>query len=450
MKLTKWSLARLALSGVLVTSPWLFAQKEPPAPHYVLTDLGTLPRGYNSYLFYGPPSFRLLNHLGTVAFSAGSDQNDPYQPCFTDCSMNHAARWDNGVLTDLGALPGNKPSSAPLAISENGKFVVGASETGKYDPLTHYPAYNAVLWQSGHDIKNLGTFGGHISTAVAVNDHGQVVGGATNKKSDQYAAGLGPCWSINCWPSATEWHAFSWKAGVMTDLGTLGTGKDAVAGMVNSKGQVAGVSYTNTKANQKTKVPTQDPFFWEEGNAMVDVGTLGGHLGFPTSMNNKGQLVGQSNLAGDTKYHPFLWQKDTGIQDLGTLGGDSGTAMWINEAGDIVGGAQTAGNQAFHAVLWKNGQAQDLGVLASFKHSLAYAINAKGQIIGCLTNNLNKGCTAGFLWENGKMYNLSKLFSHERSDKASMPLNINDSGEIATWWETVGGAFTHVALLTPQ
>jgi probable HAF family extracellular repeat protein len=284
---------------------------------------------------------------------------------------------------------------------------------------------------------------------VSVNNLGQVVGGATNTTADPYAAGIGPCWSLNCWPSATEWRAFSWQNGVMTDLGTLGTGKDAVAGLLNAVGQVAGVSYTNTTANQTTGIPTQDPFFWEQGKAMVDTGTLGGTLGYPNWLNNKGQVVGQSNLAGDKKYHPFLWQKGKNMQDLGTLGGDSGTATWINEAGSVVGGAWTTGNRAFHAVLWKNGKPHDLGVLGGFKHSLAYSINSQNQIVGCVTNNLSNGCSHGFLWQNGKMYNLTKLIPPGSGFVLTMPLNINDRGEIATWGD-FEHSFTHAVLLIPK
>jgi probable HAF family extracellular repeat protein len=443
--------ARLTIFALvisLIISISLAAQNTSPAtPRYTLKDLGSFGH-FSSWIFFGPPSFRILNKHGVVVDASDTNDNDPYSPCFTDCAVNHAARWQNGVLTDLKSLPGNKPSSAPFSISENGQFIVGLSENGKYDPLTHYPAYDAVLWQLGHKIKNLGTLGGNVSTAVSVNDLGQVVGGATNSIPDQYAAGLGPCWSLNCWPAATQWRAFLWQNGTMNDLGTLGTGNDAVAGLLNATGQVAGVSYTNTTANRTTKIPTQDPFFWEQGTGMVDLGSLGGKVGFPSWLNNNGQVVGQSNLAGDKKYHPFFWQKGKSMQDLGTLGGSSGTATWINDAGKIVGGAYTQGDQAFHAVLWKNGKAHDLGVLPGYKHSLAYSINSKGQIVGCVTNNLNAGCTHGFLWQNGVMYNLNKLVPPGSGLRLSMPLNINDRGEIATWGDLQDG-FTHGVLLVP-
>jgi len=445
MKSIMWALAALAVITLSVP-PLLLAEKNKPAPpQYVLKDVGDL-AGFNAWLFIGPPSFRVLNNLGMVVDAADTGADDPYHPCFTDCSVNHAVRWHNGVLTDLGSLPGQKTSSAPLSISENGKFIVGVSENGSYDLLTGYPEYDAVFWRRGHAIRDLGTLGGNVSSAVSVNDLGQVVGGATNAIPDPYAAGIGPCWGLNCWPAATQWRAFLWQHGVMTDLGTLGTGNDAVAGLVNAQGQVAGVAYTNTAPNETTGIPTQDPFFWEEGSSMVDMGTLGGTLGYPAALNDHGQVVGQSNLAGDKKYHPFLWQKGSNMQDLGTLGGNSGTATSINDAGEIVGGAWTTGHQAFHAVLWQNGMPQDLGVLTGYKHSIAYSINSKTQIVGCATNNLNK-CSRAFLWENGTMFDLTKLAHSEPDLRLTTPLNINDVGEIAVWGQ---GGFTHAILLIPR
>jgi len=53
---------------------------------------------------------------------------------------------------------------------------------------------------------------------------------------------------------------------------------------------------------------------------MADLGTLGGTMGFATAINNRGQVVGQSNMAGDQTAHPFLWGRGK-LKDLGTLGG---------------------------------------------------------------------------------------------------------------------------------
>jgi len=106
----------------------------------------------------------------------------------------------------------------------------------------------------------------------------------------------------------------------MRDLGTLG-GPDALpgAGCVNERnGLVAGASFTDSTPNPATGVPTQEPFRWENGT-MTSLGTLGGSVGFAQCANNRGQVIGQSNLAGDLTFHPFLWE-DGVLKDLGTFG----------------------------------------------------------------------------------------------------------------------------------
>jgi probable HAF family extracellular repeat protein len=40
------------------------------------------------------------------------------------------------------------------------------------------------------------------------------------------------------------------------------------------------------------------------------------------NINNQGQVIGISTLAGDQTYHPFLWDRGT-LKDLGTLGGNN-------------------------------------------------------------------------------------------------------------------------------
>ena len=75
---------------------------------------------------------------------------------------------------------------------------------------------------------DLGTLGGNFSSAVAVNNNGQVVG-----LSDTTA-------------SVSPNHAFSWTAaGGMVDLGTLG-GANSSAYAVNDNGQVVGTADTAT------------------------------------------------------------------------------------------------------------------------------------------------------------------------------------------------------------
>ena len=52
---------------------------------------------------------------------------------------------------------------------------------------------------------------------------------------------------------------------------------------------------------------------------MVDIGTLGGVLGFASWLNNRGQVVGQSDLAGDLTHHQFTWPRGV-LTDIATSG----------------------------------------------------------------------------------------------------------------------------------
>jgi probable HAF family extracellular repeat protein len=292
--------------------------------HYKLIDLGTFggPTGYlcNDPTNDGGPC-PVLNNRGTIVSAADTSIPNPNYPnvcliCPFDPYILHAFQWQDGSLTDLGALPGGYNSFAN-SISSNG-FVVGYSENGAIDPLLGVPEINGVLWKDGQ-IVNLGTIeGGYESAASAVNDRGQVAGAFLNTIPDPFSVfGL-------------QLRAFLWQSGVMQDLGTLGTGTDAAAFFMNERGQVAGTSNTNTVINSGTGMPTQDPFLWENGT-MTDLGTLGGVFGVPNYLNNQGQVVGQSDLAGDVYAHAFLWPGKGGkMQDLGTLGGTSSLANWIN------------------------------------------------------------------------------------------------------------------------
>ena len=81
---------------------------------------------------------------------------------------------------------------------------------------------------------------------------------------------------------------------------------------------------------------------------LIDLGTLGGTAGWPYSLNNRGQVTGQSNLAGDANFHAFLWQQGV-LTDLGTLPGDTVSyPISINNTGQIAG-------QGSRAILWDSG-----------------------------------------------------------------------------------------------
>jgi len=427
----------------------LFAQDNSHHKHhqYKIAQIGTF-GGPDSDFLTGPAysAENYFNRKGATVGDAQTDIADPFSPkCFwfsTSCFGGFAFKFENGTLIDLGALPGSE-NSAAYGINDSG-LTVGISENGLTDPATGYPEYDAVVWRHGL-IEDLGTLGGSVSQAFAVNHLGQVVGVAANAVPDEYASGLGPCTTVNCWPVTTQQRAFLWQGRELQDLGTLG-GNDAVAYFVNDRGQVAGVSYTNTTANKTTGLPTQDPFLWERGR-MVDLGSLGGTLGIVYWLNNRGQVAGQSNLAGDKLFHAFLWDRGI-LTDLGTLGGDLSIATSLSDAGDVVGVALTSGNQQAHGFLWHHGTITDLGTLQGHINSRAYSVNDEGVIVGESCGSTCDGTARAVIWDKGAPADLNALVEPPSNLHLQFAYAIADSGEILVWGTLPNGDI-RIAELTP-
>jgi len=387
--------------------------------HYQLIDIGTF-GGPNSTYVLPPPSLRLLNNSG-AAVGGGSDTStpDPASCWNSDCYLSYGFKWQDGVVHKLDALPGFN-SSYTFWVSDSG-LVAGLSENG-IDPLTGNPAQEAILWGEDGSLTDLGTLGGNESTANAVNNRGEVAGGALNAISDDPYAG------IFYVPGATQVHAFRWtKSQGMQDLGTLG-GNDSTALFMNERGQIAGESFTDTTVNPSTGFPTLAPFFWENGK-MLNLGTLGGLYGEAYAMNNRGQVVGFSDLAGDQTEHPFIWSKSEGMKDLGTLGGDYGHADYINDEGYVVGYNNTADGTA-GAFLWRDGVMTNLGTLGTNTASESYGVNSRGQVVGGMfANGVD---LRAFLWEDGgPMVDLNTLIPANPDLELDNAPYINDRGEIA-------------------
>ena len=148
-------------------------------------------------------------------------------------------------------------------------------------------------------------------------------------------------------------------------------------------------------------------------------------------MNNRGEVVGESNVAGDLTAHPFLWDGKKMI-DLGTFGGDSGQANWLNEAGDVVGSAFTQSPKVSLAFLWKDGLLTSLGTVRSDRCSNALGINSKGQIVGVSAQTcvFVTDQRHAFLWENGQMIDLNMFLPPNDDLLLTDAYNINDRGEI--------------------
>jgi probable HAF family extracellular repeat protein len=407
-------------------------------PRYRLIDLGTL-GGPESNTMY--PA-RTLNSSGVTI--ANSQTAVPEPNCFLDCYFDHAfLRRPNGRIIELPFPVGIDPAvNTSLAgdISANGQMG-GFVTNGLTDPLTGFPQLRPVVWGAYGGVWDLGTFGGNSGAVNMVDSWGNAVGAALNTvPEDPDFAGV-----MNGFiPAATQARAFLWKEGKLQDLGTLG-GNDAAAFAINGSGLIYGISYTDTAANDSTGLPTTHAFLWKNGS-MRDLGTLGGSLVTSGSLsygpwgqvlNERGQAIGTSMLAGDESWHAFLWESGKMI-DLGTLGGESSEPLAINEHGWIVGRSDYSPNSPHHhAVLWFNGPGKkDLGVVAPCYNSTATAVNSNGDVVGGLG-----GCTddpndlaffSAFVWRpGGRMVDLNNLVIPGSGMHVEFATGINDRGEIA-------------------
>ena len=425
---------------------------------YELIDLGTL-GGPNSFVtssvLYGSIFSQSISAQGVFAGQADTSTPDPFAPnCFNpDCFASHTIEWKDGRIKDLGTLSGPAGlSSTPTWISGNSQ-IAGFSENGVIDPFISAPAVHGVVWKQGK-ITDLGVLGnGYESAAFSINNRGEVAGVASDLKPG----------SNSFFGVGTHSHAVIWRNGSIQDLGNLGGTDDkanAVALYVNERGQVAGASYTA----DSFPVPgpecgdpgslTPHGFFWENGK-MVDIGTLGGSCTFSYFLNNRGQIVGQSTIAGDLGSHPFLWEKGK-IKDLGTLGGDHGYSAWVNDSGEVVGAAANQHVQNLLAFHWKDGVMSSLGTLKGDSCSAADAINSSGLTVGgsgfSVPPPYFPGCTDpvehAVLWENGQIFDLNLLVTNPSDMILTEATSVNDKGEIGGFG-TLPNFDTHAFLLIP-
>jgi len=439
MKTTRYQILSIVLSlaaGVMPAS--LAAQVDTNVsaqvrPRYKVIDTGTF-GGPSSHLTLGA---HILNNNGTFTGYADTTEPDPYAPdeCWDgNCLVAHTFRWSRGKLTELGVV-GVGPNSESNWLSENG-LIAGDSQNGLLDPLVGFWQIRGVLWR-GNETIEVGTLGdGYNSLARGVNTNGVVVGLSTTLVADPNAMIM----SFGL-PYAFQTRAFRWKNGHIQDLGTLG-GLDAMALGVNESGQIFGNSYTSSDPSPVCGNPdfgfdslTTGAFLWQNGK-MTNLGSLGGTCTNAITINNRGQVVGYSFLAGDAVFHPFLWERGK-LVDLGTLGGNQGVAQRLNEAGDIAGWESLAGNEdVIHATLWSHGQITDLGAIEPDQCSVPFAINSRKQVVGFVSPNcdfINEDSPlSAFLWEPGQpMVDLNTLISPSLGIQLRNAVNINDRGEMA-------------------
>lgn len=336
-------------------------------------------------------------------------------------------------VTDLGTLGG--PTSDAYAVNALG-HVVGDSDLaptpGQATPAPGTTApRHAFLWKDG-GMTDLGTLGGATSTTTTINDQDHVAGGAQTPDGNL--------------------HAFLWRDGAMTDLGTLGGDQSQAIG-INNRDQISGLS--TTAPGQELGGPGTHAFFWENGT-MTDLGTFGGAFSRANGLNEAGQVVGGAETA-DGATHPFVWANGT-MTDLGTLPGyRSGRAIRIDAAGDVVGfmlqpidATPTAGAPQMRGFVYRGGRMIDIGTLGG-PSSVASGIDAAGEVIGSSDlpdSTADRPHRHGALWVDGALIDLNDLLVPGTAWEIVNSPYIGETGMIAGTGITADGV-KHAVLLTP-
>jgi probable HAF family extracellular repeat protein len=161
---------------------------------------------------------------------------------------------------------------------------------------------------------------------------------------------------------------------------------------------------------------------------ITDLGTLGGASSKAFGINQRGDVVGQSETA-DGRTHAFL-SRNGRMTDLGTLPfDDDSVAYGINRSGAVVGYSQ---HSRPRATLDENGTQSFVGLLPGARFSYAYAINSNGDVVGESGH--------AFLYQDGTMIDLGTLGGY-----GSAARGINDDGAIVGESITANGD-THAFL----
>ncbi|MGY4642982.1 hypothetical protein [Cellulomonas sp. URHB0016] len=161
-------------------------------------------------------------------------------------------------------------------------------------------------------------------------------------------------------------------------------------GGLNGRGDVAG---TSGSFGGRTRA-----FVWSQGTLRV-LPDLGGSAG-ATGINDAGLVTGFV-WEGTDRQRAALWEADGTLVLLEALGDGHSLAAAVNDRGEAVGYSYTARGGVMRAVRWAPGEAAvpvdgDSTVLAL---ALASDVNSRGRVVGTVVPS--DGTEAGFVRDRG-------------------------------------------------
>jgi hypothetical protein len=381
----------LCLTGLTVLVAMTVSM--PVSAQYAITDLGNL--GEFSTFASGLSNNRYVTGNSTITPAAAA-----LEP--STGTRLRAFSWQNGVMTNLGALPNATTNrfARGFGVNDSG-VVVGEFNNSTSRAFVYDPAVGSMA--------GLPRLAGDNDNGVAedINNAGVIVGISSTNNGGTFVS------------RATRWN----KVGanyVPTDLGSIDgtTNFSARAYAINDSNSIAGFS-------RDAGAATSQATLWNSNGTLTDLGSLGDGNRFSqgNGLNNNnvvvgqsstgqtvGQLIGSTSTTGITR--AFVWQNGTmaelapfNLYDAGTGNTGSTTnyhsyATDVNDAGMIVGRSERIQGSAAAATLWTtfNSTPIDLNTLipanSGWVLRSAEHINANGDIVGFGTFD---GVTRGFL-----------------------------------------------------
>jgi probable HAF family extracellular repeat protein len=193
-----------------------------------------------------------------------------------------------------------------------------------------------------------------MALAYGINDAGQIVG---QDNTGVYG------------------RAFLYEEGTITHL--TASNVYSIAQSINNAREVTGWA----------NIPNAHAYIYKDG-VMTDIGTLGGTYSFGYAINNNTEVVGASPIADNGRRRAFIYS-DGLMTNLGVLDGCESWAYGINDSGEVVGQVltfQDNPNGEMRAFIHRDGVMTYLDNLvppgSGWKLRNAFAINNNGWIVG--------------------------------------------------------------------
>jgi probable HAF family extracellular repeat protein len=356
---------------------------------------------------HGAWRFPVVRGASGVAATTSTDAEEHMRARFT--SLLTAGAWKfllAGLVTLLAAASGAGQTvpvqAAAATVPAAYRIVPLAASNAASQPeinnkdqvafsVPDAAGISRAKFYDGRTVHDIGTLGGPLSVAIAVNDLGQVAGYSS------LASGVN--------------HAFLWsRTSGIVDIGPSGPGTgESVANDLNNRGQVVGYA---------VRGDSTFAFLWSRRTGLLDLGQPGAFSSDARAINEAGEVAVRSAGLGG-----YIWSRAHGYVALG-----QGTyPNAINERGEVAGSAVGSSSYLAPAVWTPRDGLIIFG--EGGINSEAYDINDKGLLVAFDTST-----NQGFAWsrETGVL----------NIGTGATAIRVNNRGQ------AVGGAGGHAILWT--